>query len=54
VTSYSDFFTASASTSGALTGLLFVALSVSPERLREITDTPEHQATSNWRLCLEA
>jgi hypothetical protein len=46
VTSYSDFFTASASTSGALTGLLFVALSVSPERLREITDTPEHQATA--------
>jgi hypothetical protein len=44
VTSYSDFFTASASAGGALTGLLFVALSVSPERLREIGDSPEHQA----------
>jgi hypothetical protein len=44
VTSYSDFFTASASAGGALTGLLFVALSVSPERLREITANQEHQA----------
>jgi hypothetical protein len=44
VTSYSDFFTASASAGGALTGLLFVALSVSPERLREIADNQEHQA----------
>jgi hypothetical protein len=44
VTSYSDFFTASASAGGALTGLLFVALSVSAERLREIADHVEHQA----------
>ena len=44
VTSYSDFFTASASAGGALTGLLFVALSVSPERLREIAGNQEHQA----------
>lgn len=46
MTSYSDFFTASASAGGALTGLLFVALSVSPERLREISDSPEHQAVA--------
>jgi hypothetical protein len=44
VTSYSDFFTASASAGGALTGLLFVALSASPERLREIAKHQEHQA----------
>jgi hypothetical protein len=44
VTSYTNFFTASASVAGALTGLLFVALSVSPERLRGSTGSLEHQA----------
>lgn len=44
MTSYTNFFTASASVAGALTGLLFVALSVSPERLRGSTGSLEHQA----------
>jgi hypothetical protein len=45
VTSYADFFTAAASVAGALTGLLFVALSVRPERLRGGSENSlEHQA----------
>ena len=44
MTSYSGFFSASASVAGALTGLLFVALSVSPERLRQSAGSLEHQA----------
>ena len=44
MTSYADFFTAAASVAGALTGLLFVALSVSPERLRGTSGSLEHQS----------
>jgi hypothetical protein len=44
VTSYTGFFSAAASVAGALTGLLFVALSVSPGRTRGKADTMEHQS----------
>jgi hypothetical protein len=44
VTSYTGFFSGTATVAGALVGLLFVALSVSPERLRGSTASVEHQA----------
>jgi hypothetical protein len=44
VTSYSGFFSGAATVAGALVGLLFVALSVAPERLRSDTASIEHQA----------
>jgi hypothetical protein len=46
VTSYTDFFSGTATVAGALVGLLFVALSVSPERLRDETASVEHQAVA--------
>ena len=43
VASYSEFFSGSVTVAGALVGLLFVALSLSPERLRDARSV-EHQA----------
>jgi hypothetical protein len=44
VTQYTAFFTGTATVAGALVGLLFVALSVAPERLRGSGAPVEHQA----------
>ncbi len=47
MTSYPEFFSGSATVAGALVGLLFVALSVSPERLRGDHASVEHQAIAS-------
>jgi hypothetical protein len=44
VQSYTSFFAGSAGVAGALVGLLFVALSVSPERLKATRESIEHQS----------
>jgi len=47
VTSYTQFFSGTATVAGALAGLLFVALSVAPERLRGTHASVEHQAIAS-------
>ena len=47
MTSYTTFFSGTATVAGALVGLLFVALSVAPERLRGDHASLEHQAIAS-------
>ncbi len=47
MTSYTQFFSGTATVAGALVGLLFVALSVAPERLRGSHASMEHQAIAS-------
>jgi hypothetical protein len=44
--SFHDFFSASATTAGALIGLLFVAISVTPGKVTGATASAEHQVTA--------
>jgi hypothetical protein len=50
VKAYEGFFTGTATVAGALVGLLFVAVSVAPDRLRGDNASIEHQAIASTAL----